>query len=212
MGVSDAADVFRSLARKSTSNTTMSAHLDSLHRIELYADIVREIDEYVGDGRARSVSVGPVRRFLQACIARGVDNPPAYEDYDKHPALFHSTQIVIMAMQKRAFTATTVSKPVSRARLTQRLRLLFEQELEGLLRNIGALFCIHAAGAIVQVGRLRSSTLFDSEDNLRMVLGPVNRLAKFLCARRGSPEYEGAWEGIHEFTFSIVYSLRSVFK
>lgn len=87
-----------------------------------------------------------------------------------------------------------------------------EQELERLLRQIGALFCIHAAGAVIQVGRQRSGTLFDSEDNLQMVLGPVNRLAKFLCERRGSSEYEAAWEGIHEFAFSIVYSLRSIFK
>lgn len=86
----------------------MSADLKSLHRIELYADILLEIDACVNNGRAKSVSMGPVRGFLQACIARGVDNTPTYEDYDNHPALFLSTQVAIICMQKGALKATTV--------------------------------------------------------------------------------------------------------
>lgn len=84
--------------------------------------------------------------------------------------------------------------------------------MAALLKYTGALFCLHAAGALVQVGHERAPTLFDDEEGRRRLLGPVNRLAKFLKGRRGEPEYEEAWEEIHEFAFSVVYSLRCVYR
>lgn len=38
----------------------------------------------------------------------------------------------------------------------------------------------------------------------------VNRLADFLYSRRRSPEFDAAWEAVHEFTFSVVNAVRYV--
>lgn len=74
------------------------------------------------------------------------------------------------------------------------------------------LFCLQAAGALVQAGsRERWMTLFDDYSRLRNLLRPVNRLAVFLYSRRNTPEYDTAWEAAHEFVCSIVYCMHCVY-
>ncbi|KZV60541.1 hypothetical protein PENSPDRAFT_671600 [Peniophora sp. CONT] len=174
----------------------MARDLKSLHRVESYADIILEIDGYIGDGRARALSVAPVRAFLEECINRGVDEEVTYDDHARHPSLIYSTQIAIACMKKRAVAAPEA--------YMLELKLIRVQELAPLLRMIGALFCIHAAGAVLRVGHEGSRTLFDGKYSLEIMMAPVNSLAKFLYERRHTPEYDAAWEAIHEFTFSVV--------
>ncbi|VDC05903.1 unnamed protein product [Peniophora sp. CBMAI 1063] len=171
-----------------------TADVRSLHRYDLFPDLLEYLTEYVGDGRARAVALEPLRRFLRLCMERAADGRvPTYEDYAEEPTVMYSISIALGFLEKNIAMGLT-------------------EKATKLLKYTGALFSLQAAAALIRVGREKFKTLFDDELGLRMLMTPVNRLARFLSDRRSSEEYQRAWESVHDFTFSVLFSLRCVYS
>lgn len=94
----------------------MDTDLKSLHRVELYPDMLARIDDYIGDGRVDTNGVAPLRTFLHDCVFNGPDYVPDYAAYAAVPTLKNSTQTIIECMVNDVLQESGVGHSAVRSR------------------------------------------------------------------------------------------------
>lgn len=76
-----------------------------------------------------------------------------------------------------------------------------------MLPFIGSLFCIHAVASLKSHRRKAKTPAIRDAKHLRLLLEPVNKVARLLYTRRHEDEFYAAWEEIHQFVASVLFSL-----